>query len=245
MKTAEILNSLQFGTLEVEGLLPWSSNYTFLVRLCDEPVELQAVYKPQRGERPLWDFSKGTLLYRERAAFLISDLLQWDLVPPTVLRQGPNGIGSVQLFIDHDPERHYFTIEGESAYQKALQKIVLLDVIINNADRKAGHVLLEEKADKNMSNRIWAIDHGISFHTEFKLRTVIWEFAGDPIPTPLMQDLSQLQLKLNSDEPFLHELQTLLSLDEIVALKSRLSTMRAHAKFRIPGPGRHYPWPPV
>ncbi|MCP5098697.1 MAG: SCO1664 family protein [Chloroflexi bacterium] len=245
MKTAEILNVLQFGELDVDGLLPWSSNYTFLVRICRESIELDAVYKPRRGERPLWDFAKGSLLLRERAAFLISDALGWDLIPPTVLRQGPNGIGSVQLFVEHDPERHYFTFEGELAYQRELQKIVLLDVIINNADRKAGHVLLQEKSPENETDRLWAIDHGISFHAEYKLRTVIWEFAGMPIPELLLQDLSQLKQKLNTNDLFLNQLGELLSEEEIKAMKHRLSTMKAQAKFRVPGPGRHYPWPPV
>ena len=141
---AEILQILQSGSIEIEGLLPWSSNYAFLVRVCDQDVELPAVYKPSRGERPLWDFPEGTLSFRERAAFLVSEALGWHLVPPTVLRDGKHGTGSVQLFIKHDPEQHYFSFEGQDLFRDPLQKMVLLDVIINNADRKGGHVIVEE-----------------------------------------------------------------------------------------------------
>ena len=123
MDKAELLNVLQTGEIEVEGLMPWSSNYTFLIRVCTSQHEVSGVYKPRRGERPLWDFPNGTLCNRERAAFLVSDALNWDLVPPTVLRNGPNGFGSVQLFIeDHDPDRHYFTIEGSPQFRDTLQK---------------------------------------------------------------------------------------------------------------------------
>lgn len=249
MKTAEILDILQTGTLEVEGLLPWSSNYTFLARVCRDAIDLQTVYKPRRGERPLWDFERGTLCLRERAAFVVSNALGWKLIPPTVLRQGPNGFGSVQLFINHDPERHYFTFEGEPQYQTQLQQLVLLDVIINNADRKAGHVLIEENhnddTNKNRSEQLWGIDHGICFHTDYKLRTVIWEFAGLPIPPPLLTDLRRLQQKLFSDSSLLKQLNELLSLAEIDALQRRVQTVLSTGTFREPGPGRHYPWPPV
>jgi hypothetical protein len=146
---ADVLHMLQTGTLEIEGLLPWSSNYTFLVQVCGkldngETKQFEAVYKPRRGERPLWDFAQGTLCSRERAAFLTSSALGWHLTPPTILREGPHGLGSVQLFIPHDPESHYLTFEGNPAYRTQLQQIVLFDILINNADRKSGHVLLQE-----------------------------------------------------------------------------------------------------
>lgn len=245
MKTADILNVLESGDIEVEGLLPWSSNYTFLVRVCFDSIEVEAVYKPQRGERSLWDFAQGTLCRRERAAFLVSHAIGWDLVPPTVLRKGPNGIGSIQLFVDHDPERHYFTIEGEPAFRTELQKFVLLDILINNADRKAGHVLLEEHNTNRQEQRLWAIDHGVCFHTEYKLRTVIWEFAAQPIPRSLLQDLTKFQQILNNDAVFNKLLPTLLSKQEIDAMKKRLQSILKQGTFRKPGPGRHYPWPPV
>lgn len=247
MDTNLILETLQSGQIEVEGMMPWSSNYTFLIRVCTPGLDLPAIYKPRRGERPLWDFPSGTLCNRERAAFLLSDALNWHLVPPTVLRKGPNGFGSVQLFIEsHDPERHYFTIEGQARFRDSLQRLVLFDILINNADRKAGHVLVEESPDQGRSERIWGIDHGICLHVQHKLRTVIWEFAGQPIPVQLRNDLTQLAENLAVDA---HNVRTrlaeLVSHEEIVALQRRLRILITEETFRQPGPGRHYPWPPV
>ncbi|MCP4418221.1 MAG: SCO1664 family protein [Chloroflexi bacterium] len=257
LNTADWLQLLQVGTLDVKGALPWSSNYSFLVDICPNTAvwetlphlpknrfpEVRAVYKPRRGERPLWDFAQGTLCQRERAAFLVSHALGWDLIPPTVLRQGDHGTGSVQLFIAHDPEAHYFTFEGDSAFTDPLHKTVLLDTIINNADRKAGHLLIEEQDE---TDRLWLIDHGISFHTEYKLRTVVWEFAGEPIPRHLVADLETFSNKLATDDSGIRtELQTLLAQAELAALQKRLMRICRQAIFVLPGPGRHYPWPPV
>lgn len=241
---ADILHLLETGSLDVEGLLPWSSNYTFLVQICDDEQKIDAVYKPRRGERPLWDFPQGTLCAREQAAFLISQTLGWNLVPATVLREGPHGLGSVQQFIEHDPERHYFTFEGRAEYADQLQKIVLLDVIINNADRKGGHILLQER--ENQPDRLWAIDHGVCFHVEPKLRSVIWEFAGETVPPAHLAALVTCQDKLavNADQ-IRTQLTTLLSSQEVMALLRRLQSLIDQAKFPQPGPGRHYPWPPV
>jgi hypothetical protein len=244
--TDEILNLLEFGSLDVEGFLPWSSNYTFLVRVHNGDCESYAVYKPQQGERPLWDFAQGTLCQREQAAYIVSRDIGWHSVPPTVMREGPHGLGSVQLFIEHDPESHYFTFEGNSAYRRQLQQIALLDTIINNADRKGGHVLLESGADGIDEERLWAIDHGVCFHANHKLRTVIWEFAGAPIPQPLLDDLinyhERLVGKKQDEEPALTQL---ISHIEMSALIRRLERLLGRGAFQEPGPGRHYPWPPV
>lgn len=248
MEKAEILNILQTGEIEVEGLMPWSSNYTFLIRVCASQYELSAIYKPRRGERPLWDFPSGTLCHRERAAFLVSDTIGWHIVPPTVLRNGPNGFGSVQLFIEnHDPERHYFTFEGSNQFRDKLQKLTLFDIIINNADRKAGHVLVEEISQSNPdAEEIWAIDHGICFHSQSKLRTVIWEFAGQKIPKNLMTDLTQFQDALATNHRNVRTtLAELLNEEELFALQKRLKNIINEGSFRQPGSGRHYPWPPV
>lgn len=259
MDTAVTTTLLQFGDIHIEGLLPWSSNYTFLARICPNTAvtqaigekniqlpEVEAVYKPRRGERPLWDFPQGTLHQRERAAFLVSDALQWGLVPPTVLRDGPHGIGSVQLFIPHNPDCHYFTIEGNATFAPQLQKITLLDILINNADRKAGHVLIEEPAAPAESDRLWLIDHGICFHAEYKLRTVIWEFAGTAVPTPLLADITLfLQTLARKSGSLYDEMSQLLSARELTALQRRTRTIVNEGRFITPGPGRHYPWPPV
>ncbi len=246
---AEILNVLEAGTLELDGLLPWSSNYAFLGRVCGEALELPVVYKPQRGERPLWDFPQGTLCLREQAAFLVSDALGWDIVPPTVLRSGQHGRGTVQLFIDHDPERHYFTIEGSINFASQLQQIVLFDIVINNADRKGGHILIEQTGKIGLSiqpGRLWGIDHGICFHEDKKLRTVIWEFAGSPISEDQMQALRTIQIRLNqTKDGFNTQMRTLLTRLEMDALLTRLERLLRQKNYPQPGPGRHYPWPPV
>lgn len=249
--TADALQLLQQGQLELEGQLTWSSNYAFLMQLSDGDQEALAVYKPQRGERPLWDFAQGSLCLREYAAYLISDALGWHIVPPTILRAGPYGLGSLQLFINHDPECHYFTIQGNAEFAPQLQKIALFDLLTNNADRKAGHILIEEDedappADVPSGERLWGIDHGICFHHTYKLRTVVWEFAGQPIPPDLLDDIDRLQTQLASNTAaFRSQLEKLLSAEEMIALQKRLQRIQTEAVFWQPGPGRHYPWPPV
>jgi hypothetical protein len=236
--TADILRILEEGQLEMEGLVSWGSNYTFLVEVQHELGQLDAIYKPSRGERPLWDFARGTLCLRERAAYLTSEAIGWALVPPTILRDGPHGWGSLQLFVDHDPQIHYLTFQG--SYLEQSQKVALFDVLINNADRKSGHVLLSN------DDRLWAIDHGVSFHNEFKLRTVIWDFSGQPIPGPLREDLVAFQSWLcYGNDPSLQELGQLLDSSEMDALESRLSRLIEGDMFPHPGSGRHYPWPLV
>ena len=252
MSSGDILSVLQDGTVEMEGLLPWSSNYAFLVRVCQGSLELGAVYKPRRGERPLWDFAQGTLCRREMAAFVVSEGLGWHVVPPTVLRDAQHGPGTIQLYIDHDPARHYFTIEGDTTFRPQLQRIALLDILINNADRKAGHVLLQETDAPEGSPppdggaRLWGIDHGICFHTDPKLRTVIWEFGGLPIPEWLRENLVAFRARLaDPADAATAALAELLSEPEQEALRRRLARLVDRANFPQPGPGRHYPWPPV
>ena len=182
----EAIAVLEEGEMDEEvGLMRWGSNYTFLVNLARAGVRLMAIYKPRRGERPLWDFPDGTLCNRETAAYLTANALGWDLVPPTLLRAGTRGIGSVQLFIDHDPEEHYYTFDNPELLPQ-LERMAIFDAIANNADRKGGHCLVDE------DGRLWGIDHGLTFNASEKLRTVIWDFAGMPIPAALLADLRQL-----------------------------------------------------
>jgi len=240
LSTAETLKFLEDGALETEGLISWGSNYTFLARVCHPTRELDAIYKPRKGERPLWDFAPGTLCLRERAAFLVSEGLEWNLVPPTVLRDGPHGWGSVQRFIEHDPDEHYFAIQGEESFAGQLQQIVLFDLLVNNADRKGGHVLLDG------TGRLWSIDHGICFHSDYKLRSVIWEFAGEPIPEEFLEDLGRLGERLtDEDDALTDQVSGLLNDREMAALRQRASKLLEQERFPHPGPGRHYPWPPV
>jgi len=229
---------LRDGEMEILQLMPWSSNYTFLVEITKAEKKALAIYKPCRGERPLWDFPNGTLYQREVAAFVVSDALNLNIVPPTVVRQGEHGIGMVQLFIEHDPEEHFFTFRDP--WPDELTRMALLDALINNADRKGGHCLRDKQG------HIWGIDHGISFHQEYKLRTVIWEPAGQPIPPTLLNNLNTLQHALQQHTAPHDTLAHLLSDRELAALKQRLTTLIDAKHFPLPPPGgRHVPWPLV
>lgn len=239
LSVASILTLLATGDLDVQGMLPWSSNYTLLATVRNDGLEGLAVYKPRRGERPLWDFPRGTLCQREVAAYLISESMSWGLVPPTILRDGPYGVGSVQLFIDADQEAHLLTMQEEGGYESEIERLSVFDVLTNNADRKSGHCL------KGSDGRLWAIDHGICFHAEPKLRTVLWDFAGQPLRPDILADLSSLHTRLRGHDPVLEMLDSLLAADEVRALRRRLDRLIDTGKHPEPGLGRSVPWPPV
>jgi uncharacterized repeat protein (TIGR03843 family) len=238
--TAErILHLLSEGTIEVEGLIPWSSNATLLVTVRDDELSTLAIYKPQDGERPLWDFAYGTLGIREVAAYLVCDALGWGLIPPTVLRQGPHGLGSVQFFIHAQEDVHFFTIRGDPAYVDDLRRLSIFDVVANNADRKSGHCLVDNE------RRLWAIDNALTFHDEPKLRTVIWDFAGQRLPVDAVDDLQALLGILSQDSQLSQALNHLLSEREVSALRRRLEWLIEAGHFPEPGPGHVLPWPLV
>jgi uncharacterized repeat protein (TIGR03843 family) len=238
MPTPDPHTILSTGALELKGQFVWGSNYTFLVQTSLGGEVVPAVYKPARGERPLWDFPEGSLAQREVAAYVVSRALGWDLVPPTILRpDGPAGPGSLQLFVDADPERHYFTFT--EAEKQRLRPAALFDLLINNADRKGGHVLLGE------SDHLWLIDHGVCFHVEDKLRTVIWDFVGEPIPRELLAGMRAFRRALEEDASLQAELATLLSSTELSALQARAGRLLRLKRFPPPGAGRPYPWPLV
>jgi uncharacterized repeat protein (TIGR03843 family) len=229
---------LSCGEMHVQGLIPWSSNYTFLVVITHADRHTAAVYKPCRGEQPLWDFPTGTLANREVAAYLVSEALGWLLVPPTVLRDGPHGMGMAQFYVDANPDEHYFTFGKR--FPDQIKKIAAFDALVNNADRKSGHCL------RDANDHVWAIDHGICFHAEPKLRTVIWEFAGRPIPAPLLRDLAAFRECFGArSDPLTKALNRLLAREEVAALRDRADELIAHARFPRPGAERHIPWPPV
>lgn len=234
-----VLEILEKGDIETEhGMLRWSSNYAFLVSLHHQETRITTVYKPRSGERPLWDFPDGTLCKRETASFLTSEALNWRIVPPTVLREGPRGLGSFQFFIDHDPQVNYFSFDERMIPQ--LMRMALFDCVINNADRKGGHCLLDAEG------HLWGIDHGITFHTENKLRTVIWDFAGQPIPESLQLDLEVLCAKTNETQSaFRQALNRLLYSEEIDAFLRRIDRLLKSRRYPKPGRGPNYPWPPV
>jgi uncharacterized repeat protein (TIGR03843 family) len=234
-----ILHLLSEGEIEVEGLIPWSSNATLLVTVRDDDISTLAVYKPQEGERPLWDFPYGTLGLREVASYLVCDSLGWGLVPPTVLRQGPHGLGSVQFFVHAQEDAHYFTIQEDPAYSEDLKRLAMFDLLANNADRKSGHCLVDHQ------DRLWAIDNALTFHAEYKLRTVIWDFVGKPLPEPVKSDLRALQEIVESDSGLSEALGRLLSEKEQVAFRQRLLDLIELDRFPEPGPGYAVPWPLV
>lgn len=222
----------------MEGALAWSSNATFLVTASYRGRVVLAVYKPRSGERPLWDFPTGTLCARETAAYVVSRALGWDLVPPTVLRKGPAGFGAVQRYIPHDPEEHYLAME-EIDVARAM-RIAAFDVVINNADRKSGHVLFDPEG------RMWGIDHGLGFNAVPKLRTVIWEFAGQALPAALVGDLDRLADSLTDRSPTRDALLAILDSAEVVAVAERARRLARSGRFPNPDPDRRsIPWPPV
>lgn len=236
----DVMSLLNSGEMTVRGLLPGSSNYTFLADICNDRFEGLAVYKPRQGETPLWDFPHGTLYQREMAAFQVSQALGWNLVPPTVMRVGPYGKGAVQFFIDADFSQHYFSFRDETALFPTLMRIAAFDIMINNADRKGGHTL------RDHDGRIWAIDHGVCFHTQPKLRTVIWEFAAEPVPVDICEEMELFLVNLNAHDPQTAGLHETLSESELRALVRRTEGLLAAGQFPEPDPNRRcYPWPLV
>jgi uncharacterized repeat protein (TIGR03843 family) len=221
------------GELTVKGRLPWSSNATFLVEATLDGATTPGVYKPERGERPLWDFPRG-LHRRERAAWHLSEALGWGIVPLTIPREGPYGEGSVQMFIKADFEQHYFTLREDERHHDRLRRICAFDLIANNADRKSGHCLLGEDGE------VYAIDNGLCFHVEPKLRTVIWEFGDEPLPAPLLQDLRRL-----AAGPVPPDLAELIDADEGRALLRRARALVKAGRFPSETGGHGYPWPLV
>lgn len=211
--------ALESGAVTSCDLFPTGSNYTFLVHLERESGPsaegFKAVYKPRDGEAPLWDFPSGTLYKREYAAYLLSLLLGWDLVPPSVIREGPHGTGSFQLYIEHDPSCNYFALR--KSHVQELKTMACFDLVANNADRKASHCLLDS------DGHVWGIDHGLTFHAMTKVRTVIWDFIGQPVPSNLLKDLKALLSDLERPEGRAREFLSLLHPEEVAALRRRIN----------------------
>jgi uncharacterized repeat protein (TIGR03843 family) len=228
------VNLLAEGEIEIVGRMPWSSNQTFLVTCTSGSQETGAVYKPERGERQLWDFPEG-IFRREIAAYELSVALGWNLVPETIARtDAPFGEGSLQQFVDADFSQHHFTLVEDERHHDRLRTMCAFDVVANNADRKSGHCILD--AD----GTIWGIDNGLCFHREPKLRTVIWEFAGEEVPAALLEDLAVL------DDALPGALADLLSPAEVEAVRRRARTLVGRGRFPVPNPdSHHYPWPLV
>lgn len=230
-----MLELLEGGDLELVGRITRASNATFLGWVRAEGRELAVVYKPRTGERPLWDFPAGTLCLREVAAYRVSESLGWQIVPATTFRQGPLGEGMVQRFVDHDPGRHYLVLRD--LYPGRFQQFAAFDAVVNNADRKAGHCL------EDPAGHVWGVDHGVTFHADPKLRTVIWDFAGRSLDGELGADLARLAADL--EDGLGSRLAGLLSGRELEALRSRVEALRRVGVLPAPGDGYPYPWPLV
>ncbi|MFI7010901.1 SCO1664 family protein [Streptomyces sp. NPDC050145] len=262
------LDLLTRGELEVRGQIREASNAVLLCTVTHEGREATCVYKPVRGERPLWDFPDGTLAQREVAAYEVSEALGWGLVPPTVLRDGPYGEGMCQLWIDGPEEpaegdRLLALVDGEEpgegwkaigfaevgegrtallvhADDPRLRRLSVLDAVINNGDRKGGHLLLDT------TGRLYGIDHGVTFNAEDKLRTLLWGWAGEPLTEEATAALETLRDRLGATEPLAARLGALITATELDAVRERVAELLRTGRHREPGGDwPAIPWPPV
>lgn len=235
MSAPDIPTLLAKGEISVEGRLVDASNATLFVAISDGVHMMRAIYKPIAGERPLWDFPDGNLASRERAAYLVSEALGIGCIPLTVLRDGPFGHGAVQEWIDIDE-----TIDLELFFREdnpQLRSVALLDAIINNTDRKIGHLL--PRAD----GKLFVCDHGVTFHEENKLRTVLWQWAGESFSADELNTLSKFRYYLDSDAS--SEIRSLITPEEFLALQERTRLLFVEKTFPEPNPEwPHIPWPP-
>lgn len=239
MDEALLQKALRLGEITLRGQFVAGSNATFLADCDFEGFRLPVVYKPIRGQAPLWDFDRRSLPAREVAAWRLAGLLGWDFVPVTILRRRslPLGAGSLQIFIDHDPSRHYFNFS--LAEKEALRPIALFDVIANNADRKGGHLLLDG------AGKCWAIDHALCFHPEPKLRSVIWDFAGEALRAEERHALERLEESFAGGTAQ-KRLNPCLPAAEIIMIRQRNLALLQENVFPLPVPERrNFPWPLV
>ena len=229
--------ALEHGEIELKGQFTLGSNYTFLVTVRHAGQEIPAVYKPMRGEQPLWDFPPASLAGREVAAHLVSEAIGFGFVPLTILRDGPFGPGSLQQYIDYNPNYHYFTFKP--ADRQRLRPVTLFDLLINNGDRKGSHILVQKRTRK-----LYLIDHGLCFHAEDKLRTVLWDFAGEDIPPELLSTLEAFRSILPGS--LSTALAAYLLPEEITALGCRAEALLTSPVFPDPPEDRRaYPYPPL
>lgn len=238
LDATDVVSILRSGDIEVEGRMPYSSNATLLVTITDADDStdrsIRAIYKPGQGERPLWDFPAG-LYKREAAMYRLAAAIGWDVIPPTTITEGPFGEGSVQAFVDAEFDQHYFTLWEAGRGIADLERLCVLDLVANNTDRKSGHCLIAH------NGRVYGIDHGLAFHAQWKLRTVMWDFVGEPIPDPLLADLRGF---VDSGLP--SDLAALLDPIEQDAVLARARAVVTEAHFPADDTdGHRYPWPLV
>ncbi|MER6120749.1 SCO1664 family protein [Streptomyces sp. NPDC001743] len=264
----ELITLLGKGRLTVLGQVRGASNAVLYCSVAYEGEEAHCVYKPVAGEQPLWDFPDGTLAQREVAAYEVSEATGWGLVPPTVLREGPYGQGMCQLWIeaapqdedapgllalveDEEPGEGWKPValaevaEGKTALlvhrdDPRLRRLAVLDAVINNGDRKGGHLLPAP------DGRLYGIDHGVTFHADDKLRTLLWGWAGEPLPAEAVEVLDRLAAELEPGAALVTRLGELITTAEIEALRARVAALRATGVHREPsGEWPAIPWPPV
>ncbi len=230
-----LIELFETGEFEIEGRMPYSSNLTLLVHYTDaDGSDVRAIYKPGQGERPLWDFP-GNLYRREVAAYRLNSALGWNVIPPTTLATGQMGEGSMQAFVNAEFAEHYFTLHEAGVAIPDLQQLCVLDYIANNTDRKSGHCLLAP------DGHVYGIDNGLSFHAEYKLRTVIWDFAGDPIPEQLVEDVVRF---IDAGVP--NDLAAMLDPFEQDAMLTRAKAIAKEGTFpEDDTDGHRWPWPLV
>lgn len=231
--TAEALAFLTEGEEVACQPIGWGSNYSFALVLRRGEEQRLAVYKPRRGEVPLWDFPDGTLYRREYASFLVSQALGWDFVPPTVIGNGPHGVGSIQLYVDPEPNLDPDTLRKTN--EAELMRIFLFDIFANNADRKSGHCL------RDRQGKLWGIDHGLTFNVATKLRTVIWDFCGEPIPANILAEMTSFLADSPRIDALNAQLRELLDKSEIATFYARLERLAKHGKFPDLDPYRNVP----
>ena len=229
--------ALEQGEIELKGQFTLGSNYTFLVTVRHEGQEIPAVYKPMRGEQPLWDFPPASLAGREVAAYLVSEAIGFGFVPFTLLRDGPFGPGSLQQYINYNPSYHYFTFKPVD--RQRLRPVTLFDLLVNNGDRKGSHILVQKR-----TRNLYLIDHGLCFHADDKLRTVLWDFAGEDIPPELTSLLKAFRSLLPGS--LTTALAEYLLPEELTALGQRAEALLKAGKFPAPPEDRRaFPFPPV
>lgn len=233
MAEADALELLCSAEITTATLIPWGSNYTFAVALVSARVRDQmGIYKPMRGENPLWDFPANTLYLREHASYLLSKRLGWDIVPPTVVREGPHGVGTLQLYIEPATEREDdYEFWGRRCIE--IERLVLFDHITNNADRKLSHCLV------STNGKIWGIDHGLTFNVDPKLKTVLWQYVGLSIDETLLADLNRLRA---AETMVRQELAPNLTSAELDALYTRIGKVLETRRFPKLRPGRNIPY---
>jgi uncharacterized repeat protein (TIGR03843 family) len=225
---AEELDLIASGELRLLGLMPDASNYTFLAEVGGGERAVRVVYKPRAGEMPLWDFPDGTLHLREVAAYEVACALGWPNVPPTILRDGPHGRGAVQRYVQADRSQHFFTMRDTRLDE--FRTVAAFDALVNNADRKAGHCLVDP------DGAIWVVDHGVCFSSESKLRTVIWDFEGQPIEPPLLRDIRGVAGEIRTGG-LGRTLRGLLSAREVAELSRRADELFGDRRRGVPRMG--------